>query len=265
MGFFRRTSAGHRATAIPRGYRVYAVGDVHGRRDLLDRMLENIEEDIAGRAKATNLLVFLGDLIDRGPASREVIERVRTYRHPDIRVVALVGNHEEVLLRLLRGDGEHLYQWLRFGGAECAKSYGLDPVRLKRMDEKRAIAELQKAIPPEHSAFLERLSDTVEVGKYLFVHAGLRPGVALREQDQTDLRWIREPFLESEVDHGVIVVHGHTISSEIDIRVNRIGLDTGAYRTGVLSAVALEGDERWFLSSSCGNGREPTTSGMVAS
>lgn len=239
--------------SVPVGYRVYAIGDIHGRLDLLDGALARIETDIEARGPAQNILVFLGDLIDRGPSSAQVIDRVRSYRRPAARTVFLSGNHEEVLLRLLRGESRLLRDWLRFGGAECARSYGISPTALKRMEPGQAVAALRNAIPETDRAFLQSFVDTFRIGSYLFVHAGLRPGVPLRDQTQADLRWIREPFLENDDDHGFIVVHGHTIAEQIDVRVNRIGLDTGAYRSGVLTAMGLEGRQRWFLQTEPGD------------
>jgi serine/threonine protein phosphatase 1 len=161
--------------------------------------------------------------------------------------VFISGNHEEVLLRLLRGESQFLQDWLKFGGAECARSYGISSTALKRTDLDRAVEVLRAKIPKHHQEFLESFVDTFRIGSYLFVHAGVRPGVPLPEQKQSDLRWIRQPFLNNDGDHGFIVVHGHTIADRVDIRGNRIGLDTGAYRTGVLTAMGLEGPERWFL------------------
>ena len=233
--------------SVPPGYRVYAVGDVHGRLDLLDDALSRIEADIDSRAGAQNIIVFLGDLIDRGPSSAQVIERVRTYRRPAVRTVFLSGNHEEVLLRLLRGESRFLRDWLSFGGAQCARSYGISSTALKRMDPGQAVEVLRQKIPGHDQAFLKSFVDTFRIGSYLFVHAGVRPGVPLSDQTQADLRWIRRPFLENDDDHGFVVVHGHTIAEQVDVRANRIGLDTGAYRSGVLTAMGLEGRERWFL------------------
>lgn len=250
MVFFRSLLPKDNGTgepSVPAGYRVYAIGDIHGRLDLLDGALARIEADIEARDPAQNILVFLGDLIDRGPSSAQVIERVRSYRRPAARTVFLSGNHEEVLLRLLRGEYRLLRDWLRFGGAECARSYGVSPTALKRMEPGQAVAALRKAIPEADRAFLQSFVDTFRIGSYLFVHAGLRPGVPLTDQTQADLRWIREPFLENDDNHGFIVVHGHTIAEQIDVRANRIGLDTGAYRSGVLTAMGLEGRQRWFL------------------
>ena len=250
MAFFRNLFARDQGTtepSVPAGYRVYAIGDVHGRLDLLEDALSRIESDIDGRDEAQNIIVFLGDLVDRGPHSAQVIERARTYGRPGVRTVFLSGNHEEVLLRLLRGESQFLRNWLRFGGAECATSYGVNPAELQSMRPERAVAALKEKIPTRHSEFLQSFVDTFRIGSYLFVHAGVRPGVPLPEQTQADLRWIREPFLENADDHGFIVVHGHTITEQISVRENRIGLDTGAYRTGVLTAMGLEGRERWFV------------------
>lgn len=242
-----RSSSGPAEPAVPPGYRVYAIGDIHGRLDLLDELLERIESDRLERGRSKTIIIFLGDLIDRGPSSAQVIERLRTYSPPGARLVFLSGNHEEVLLRLLRGEGQYLRDWLRFGGAECARSYGIGPSSLKRMSAERAVAVLREKIPASHQSFLQAFVDTFRTGGYLFVHAGIRPGVQLAEQSQEDLRWIREPFLNNDSDHGFVVVHGHTIAEEVQIRGNRIGLDTGAYHSGVLTALGLEGRERWFL------------------
>lgn len=232
---------------VPAGRRAYAVGDVHGRLDLLDELLRRIEADNAARAPARVTIVFLGDLIDRGPESAQVVERLRRYRPNFAKAVFLMGNHEEVLLRILSGETILLADWLRFGGADCARSYGLDPKELEARGGAAAVKLLRQAIPKEHARFLESFVDTASFGKYLFVHAGIRPGVPLSHQQPQDLRWIRLPFLDDEADHGCVVVHGHTITEAVDERENRIGLDTGAYRTGVLTALGLEAKERWFL------------------
>lgn len=231
----------------PKGQRAYVVGDVHGRLDLLDQLLGEIHRDIARRPAGRVLLVFLGDLIDRGPSSAQVVERLRTYRRDGVRPLFLLGNHEEVMLRILEGEAEHVAAWLRFGGAECLKSYGVEPRALAGASDEVALSTIRAAVPASHVEFLKTFVDSCQFGDYLFVHAGIRPGVALDRQRQSDLRWIRVPFLVDETDHGFIVVHGHTISPSVDERPNRIGIDTGAYRTGVLTALAIEGEQRWFL------------------
>jgi diadenosine tetraphosphatase ApaH/serine/threonine PP2A family protein phosphatase len=244
LGFMRGSEAEPKGA---RGYRAYVVGDVHGRLDLLERLLSAIGRDRCQRPARKNLLVFLGDVIDRGPCSAQVIERLRSYREDGVRPVFLLGNHEEVLLRILGGDTSLISSWLQFGGAQCLASYGADWRAIAGQSSEDALAAIRKAIPGEHVQFLQGFDDTCRFGDYLFVHAGIRPGVAIDEQLQSDLRWIREPFLLDDTDHGCIVVHGHTISDEVEERRNRIGIDTGAYRTGVLTALAIEGEQRWQL------------------
>jgi serine/threonine protein phosphatase 1 len=244
---FHRFEQQKTSPSTPRDCRAYAVGDIHGRLDLLDKLLALIEQDLASRPARKTLLIFLGDLIDRGPNSKGVVERLRTYQYDTIRPYFLAGNHEEVLLRLLAGQRGILDSWLEYGGAECLQSYGRDPATLAGQNERTALAMVKDAIPSEHARFIEGMADTLTFGDYLFVHAGIRPGVDLSLQSQTDLRWIRSPFLDHEDDHGFFVVHGHTITDNIDVRSNRIGIDTGAYRTGVLTALGLEGQDRWTL------------------
>lgn len=230
-----------------RGYRAYVIGDIHGRLDLLDEILADIERERAERPARKTLLVFLGDLIDRGPQSAQVIDRLRTFSCDGVGTIFILGNHEEVLLRILDGDTWLIRSWLQFGGTQTLQSYGVDPLTVAGKSDERALAAIRSAIPKAHQEFLRSFVDTCRFGDYLFVHAGIRPGVPVEEQLQDDLRWIREPFLEDESSHGFIVVHGHTISPEVEERANRIGIDTGAYRTGVLTALALEGSLRWYL------------------
>ena len=229
------------------GYRAYVVGDVHGRLDLLEKLLAKIHAEQEQQALDKVLLVFLGDLIDRGPSSAQVLERLRTYDRPGVRPIFLLGNHEEVLLRILKGDAELITRWRCFGGTECLQSYGIEPARLDNISDDDSLRIVREAIPGEHVRFVESFANSCRFGDYLFVHAGIRPGVKLEQQTQTDLRWIREPFLYDDRDHGVVVVHGHTISPQVEELPNRIGIDTGAYRTGILTALAIEGTDRWFL------------------
>ena len=236
-----------------RGLRAYVVGDIHGRLDLLDELLDKIHADMDRREATRTLLVFVGDLIDRGPHSAQVVERLRTYRRRDVQPIFLLGNHEEVLLRIVDGDPSPLPSWLRFGGAQCLQSYGVDPRKVASVVASHAVLTIRGAIPQEHVEFLRSFVDSCRFGDYLFVHAGIRPGVGLQQQSQSDLRWIREPFLTDETKHGFVVVHGHTISPEVEERPNRIGIDTGAFATGVLTAIGIEGTERWFLDTRAGS------------
>jgi serine/threonine protein phosphatase 1 len=231
------------------GYRAYAIGDVHGRLDLLDGLLAQIAADHQARGgEVKPLLVLLGDLIDRGPDSRGVLERLLRPPLPGFQFVALCGNHEEALLRLLDDEEAGLLErWLHFGGDACVRSYGIDPVWLASQPEFEAIQRVRQLIPFAHQEFLRSMADTLRFGDYLFVHAGIRPGVALDRQQPVDLRWIREPFLSDPRNHGMMVVHGHTIFDEPQVRGNRIGIDTGAYRRGVLTALMVDGTQRYWL------------------
>jgi len=245
---FLEAISGSSEPSGPDGYRAYAIGDIHGRIDLLEDLLAKIETDIASRLSSENIIIFLGDLIDRGPDSAAVVERLRTYSPGDATTIFLSGNHEEVMLRVLAGEkGGLLTDWLKFGGAECLQSYGVDPAVVATKSEAAALRAIKAAVPQAHADFLASFADTFRFGDYLFVHAGIRPGLGIADQAGSDLRWIREPFLEDTADHGFVVVHGHTISSKVEQRANRIGLDTGAYRTGILTALAVEGANRWFL------------------
>lgn len=236
----------------PRGSRAYAVGDIHGRRDLLELLLSEIERDLEARPRRKTLLIFLGDYVDRGRESAQVIERLRTYRHDGVETMFLLGNHEEVVLRILAGESSLVASWLRFGGVEFLESYSLDRADFSHKSNEEVSAILRKTIPRSHVDFLEKCVDSCRFGDYLFVHAGIRPGLPVEQQSQADLRWIREPFLSEETEHGFVVVHGHTITTVPEIRENRIGIDTGAYRSGVLTALALENQQRWWLDTSGG-------------
>jgi len=233
--------------AGPRGYRAYVVGDIHGRIDLLEHLLAKIHADLQHRPSPKTLLVFVGDLVDRGPSSAQVIERLRCYRRDGIKPVFLLGNHEEVLLRIVAGDSSVVDSWLKFGGLQCLQSYGVTLARIRGRSAEQVVELVQATVPKEHVEFLESFVDSCRFGDYLFVHAGIRPGIDVDQQSQSDLRWIREPFLFDERDYGFVVVHGHTITDEVEERPNRIGIDTGAYRSGVLTALVIEGTERWLI------------------
>jgi len=245
FGFLKRRKS--RVWSVPDGRRVYAVGDVHGCLDALHRLLARIEQDRAARGAAETYIVFLGDLVDRGPDSRGVIEALRTFNVPGLKPVFLMGNHEEFFLRVLEGDASLVSHWLGFGGLELALSYGLGEGWLLNASPEAIVQELAALVPRAHIAFVRGFADSFRVGDYLFVHAGIRPGMALDQQLPKDTRWIREGFLEDRSDHGVMVIHGHTVTAEPDLQANRIGIDTGAYRGGHLTALGLEGRERWFL------------------
>jgi serine/threonine protein phosphatase 1 len=238
-----------RAERVPDGVRVYAIGDIHGRLDLLDRLLASIAADDRARGNGVETqYIFLGDLIDRGPASRGVVERLIAFSNGNGNARFLMGNHEQVFLRALEGDQRALRFLVRIGGRETLHSYGIGDEDYKALDFEELAALAAEKVPAEHLAFLGGFENWIALGDYLFVHAGLRPGVALEEQAHSDLYWIRDEFLSCRESFGRIVVHGHSITEDIDVRANRIGIDTGAFATGRLTAIGLEGDERWFLS-----------------
>ena len=231
--------------SVPAGQRVYAFGDIHGRLDLLAELLAKVEADDAARGPADTTLVFLGDLVDRGPDSAGVIDAVMALtRRRKVRTLA--GNHEEMFLGSFTKMAT-LRHFLRFGGRETLLSYFPDKAAYEAMGFDEVQAAMADAVPLAHREFLAGMEDMVQIGDYLFVHAGIRPDVPLEAQQPSDLRWIREPFLDHPADHGCVVVHGHTISDEVVERPNRIGIDTGAYMSGRLTAIGLEGSERWFL------------------
>jgi serine/threonine protein phosphatase 1 len=229
-----------RRPALKAGLRIYAVGDIHGRIDLLNELLARIDADIALRPTTERpLYVFLGDYIDRGSSSRETIDRLIEHGAMN-ESVFLRGNHELVAIRCLR-DRALFDQWMRLGGMETLISYGVSPAFLA---SGRRIAELQaafhKALPPSHFGFFRDLQNSFTSGDFFFAHAGVRPNVELSRQRESDLLWIREDFLSSNEDFGKIIVHGHTPTREVEVGPNRINIDTGAYASGRLTCLAIE-------------------------
>lgn len=246
--FKRRGEPAAPPPSIPDGQRIYAIGDIHGRLDLLDELLAMIAADDAARAPAAATVIFLGDLVDRGPDSAGVVERLRQLAETDSRLRFLTGNHEEVFHHAVQDDGvESLKFFCRIGGRETILSYGISEAAYNAMDYPELKIALTDLVPESHLAFIAGFEDMIEIGDYLFVHAGIRPDVPLPEQRPRDLRWIREPFLSHASPHCRMIVHGHTILPDIDYQPNRIGLDTGAYASGKLTAIGLENDTRWAL------------------
>lgn len=252
-------AAALRTTRAPDGVCLYAVGDIHGRMDLLQRLVELIDADAQTLPPGVKpQIVFLGDYIDRGLQSRDVIDYFASGALDRFDPVFLLGNHEEALLRFLDEVGFGT-QWTRFGGAETLYSYGLAPPNTRaslRSHEdmakvrdawNRVWNEFRARLPESHLNFLQSLKPVHVAGDYLFVHAGLRPGINLNEQTQRDMLWIREEFLEDPAPFDYLVVHGHTPEDAIYHDGRRIGLDTGAFLTGRLSAARLFGTEVAFL------------------
>jgi serine/threonine protein phosphatase 1 len=215
--------------------RIYAIGDVHGRLDLLEQLYDRIIDHATTSDVERRVLVHLGDYVDRGPDSKGVLLRVRAGL-PSFEMILLKGNHEELMLEFLEeGNGDALERWLDNGGVETLRSFGIDPDR-EAVDREEAIA----AIGPELLRWLCTLTRSHREGDLFFAHAGVRPGVPLAQQDPEDLIWIRRDFTNSEADFGARVVHGHSPSPEPVIRANRIGIDTGAVWTGHLTAAVLD-------------------------
>lgn len=251
--FSRFAKASVPAARAPDNRRLYAIGDIHGRLDLLDGLLMQIRADEAARGMPKGELIFLGDLINRGPQSAQVIDRLIALKAERPQTRFLLGNHEEVFRTALNGDRDALRFFDRIGGAETILSYGIMPQAYEAADFGELATMLQATVPPAHRAFLEDFEDMIIEGDYVFVHAGVRQGVPLEKQRPSDLRWIRGDFLHAPgsdkrpIIPGKVVIHGHTIFEKIVEHPGRIGLDTGAYRTGLLTAMAFESGERWIL------------------
>jgi serine/threonine protein phosphatase 1 len=231
---------------VPAGRRVYAIGDVHGRADLLAELLMRIDDDLRSRPHAHAVQVFLGDYIDRGPQSREVIDLLidRQRRH---QTKFLKGNHEDCMLQVF-ADPAVFSEWKMIGGLNTILSYGVTPIgHHDARAYPRIAAAIAEAIPDSHHSFLRNLALSFSLGDFFFAHAGVRPGIPLAAQSSRDLLWIRDDFLLHEEDFGKIIVHGHTPAMEPEIRRNRINIDTGAFATGRLTCLVLENDQMSFL------------------
>jgi len=253
-GFLARFAPKPRKAAKPTtGDRlVYAVGDVHGRLDLLDPLIRQIADDALRLEPARRpMLVFVGDYIDRGLQSKQVIDRLIALRaEAAFEVRTLKGNHEEAMINFL-GDASAGPEWVEYGGGQTLASYGVTQPKLRgdAADWERTREEFGRLIPPSHLAFLANLELIMVVEDYAFVHAGLRPGLSIQDQDEHDLMWIRDVFLNERRPFEKVVVHGHTPEEEPFVGLCRIGIDTGAYATGVLTAVRLMGENRDILQS----------------
>jgi serine/threonine protein phosphatase 1 len=225
------------AASTPADTRVYAVGDIHGRADLLMEITARIDDDLRRRPVGHAVEVYLGDYIDRGPDSKAVIDQlaVRLVRH---RAVCLRGNHEDLMEGFLRHPG-NLRPWLQLGAMQTLASYGIHPRAAET--EVELHRRFWDAFPRAHELFMRCLCYNFCCGDFLFVHAGIRPGIPIEQQEPHDMFWIRHEFLDSTRDHGNLVVHGHTTVPHPDIRPNRINIDTGAWRTGILTCIAIEG------------------------
>ena len=235
--------------SLPEGDRLYAIGDIHGRFDLFERLLETIETDNASRGEARTTIILLGDLIDRGPDSARVVDHARCWTGDFADMDVLLGNHEASMLAILEGNTEWMDSWLGYGGRETLVSYGVSPDLLTLGSRAEIVEAAQAHVPDNHREWLRGCPTLLQRGDYVFAHAGIRPGLSIADQKTKDLLWIRSEFLDSDEDHGAIVVHGHSISPQPEERPNRIGIDTGAYFSNTLTALGLEGSARWFIQS----------------
>ncbi len=231
--------------AVPAGQRVYAVGDVHGRRDLFEAMVAAIEDDNAQAAPARSTVILLGDLVDRGPDSAGVLARARRWQQErEVRILA--GNHEEMFLKSFDST-DMLRHFMRHGGRQTLASYGVPMRAISAAEVEEIQAMLERSVPHADRDFMAGFEDMIVLGDYVFVHAGIDPQLPIHEQRVSDLRWIREPFLSHSEPYDQVVVHGHTISEEPELRGNRIGIDTGAYMSNRLTGLVLEGTTRRLI------------------
>jgi serine/threonine protein phosphatase 1 len=234
------------APRVPDGTRIYAVGDVHGRADLLQALFGRIDADLQAYPIAQSVQVFLGDYIDRGPQSREVLDLLIARRRRHM-MLCLKGNHETFAIQFLSNPSV-LSEWKQVGGLNTLLSYGIRPSTSEDPQvQEEVAAAFRQALPESHRCFIQGLALSFTCGDYFFAHAGARPGVPLRQQSRRDLLWIREEFLLHEEGFGKVVVHGHTPAIDPVIKANRISIDTGAYATGRLTCLVLEGQRIRFI------------------
>lgn len=236
--------------STPTNHRLYVVGDIHGRLDLLNQMLAMIEDDAARFPQKKKVLAFLGDYIDRGLDSCGVVDRLLQGFAPEFKPIYIRGNHEDMFLRFMRGQIDIGPSWLSLGGAAALASYGINS--LSGVGGKGKLETLFKdvkaKIPTAHIKFVSQTIMSATFGHYYLVHAGIRPGLPFNKQNPADQMGIRGDFLFSEAHFGRIVIHGHTIRAEPEVKRNRIGIDTGAFATGKLTCLILDGTSRAFLS-----------------
>lgn len=240
--------AGPKTPRVPDDIRVYAIGDIHGRADLLSEMMQRITRDSnAAPPVRETILVFVGDYVDRGADSAGVIDQLVALKGGDrFKTHLLKGNHEVMFLDFL-AEPSAFFQWAANGGVTTLESYDIDVAAVPEDSPERLRHMALETIPDEHLKLLRSLETSVIIGDYMFAHAGVRPGVPLDAQLERDLIWIREPFLDYQGDLGKVVIHGHTPVPEPEIRANRIDIDTLAWRSGMLTALVLEGANRRFL------------------
>jgi len=228
------------------GY-AYVIGDIHGCYYELCELLRMIEADIKLLGEGSKEIIFLGDLMDRGPQSMQVMEHLVNFNPDYADLIFLMGNHEEVFLNVLSGSEGALRSWFEFGGRECVRSYGVENLGEIHTNTESLLFRIQKKVPQKHIDFIKTFQDMYQFGSYLCVHAGIKPRVDINKQTSRDLRWIRSEFMKYTKPHPFIIVHGHTIVESAQVLPNRIAVDTGAYEGGPLTAVRLGPDGPHFL------------------
>ena len=244
--------------------RIYALADLHGHFDLFRDALRLIQHDNARRGPAQTVIVVAGDIIDRGPDSRQLLQILQRFHTTSTGLVVLRGNHEQMLLDAVDGREDALRLWLKNGGVQTLESYGVDLRDFLQLHKQKRPDHLRKVIGDSTLSWLRSRPLSYRSGGYFFCHAGVRPGVKLGKQREADLLWIRDEFQESDADHGAVVVHGHCDRARVEKRHNRINIDTGAYRTGRLGILGLEGDDKWELYAEQQKMPERTTSHRLA-
>lgn len=253
LSFFKRGSTRNKPKdtepAPSIGGQAYMIGDIHGCYNQMVDLLMRIQQDIRERPEQNTHIIFLGDLIDRGPDSAKVIDFLINYSPEYADVSFLMGNHEEVFLSVMKGDIKSLTAWMEFGGRSCLRSYKVENLGLIHADPARLMRETLEKVPKAHIDFITGFEDYIVKGPYLCVHAGIAPGIALSNQKSRDMRWIREKFLNYRKPHDHIVVHGHTIVEDPVVLSNRIAIDTGAYSGGPITALRVDDEGTAFLQS----------------
>lgn len=252
----KRQIAGMARASLPKESRVFAIGDVHGRWDLLAALIRAIDEKAANLPLMPTKFVILGDFIDRGPDSAKIMDLLMRACQSYDAFVVLKGNHEASLIAAAHGDADAQHLWLKHGGLATLESFGIAPPQSGE-DRFRFAERLQKGIGVKALEWLMELPTFLSEPPFFFCHAGVRPGRSLHRQSEEDLLWIRSAFMESTRDHGAIIIHGHNVVDDVEVCSNRISLDTGAYYTGVLSAVMLDPKQSFIFRAGLKPSKEP--------
>ena len=239
--------------------RIYALADIHGHFDLFLEAMREIQRDNRQKGSSQTIIVVAGDIVDRGPSSRQLLSYLQHLQSTVTGLIVLRGNHEQLMLDSISGDERAQMTWLKSGGRQTLQAYGVDPGGFADLGLEERTRVLRRAVGDKTYRWLKSLPLSYRSGDYFFCHAGVRPGIELSKQDPHDLMWIRRAFHESENDHGAIIVHGHSDMTDVQLRHNRIGIDAGAHRTGKLAILGLQGAKRWVMQATSGPDRSRMT------